>query len=95
MFDLPVVERSERKAAAEFRHFLLDEGFQMTQYSVYARLLGGHDRVAALERKIAARVPLEGSVHIMTITDKQYESIRTFQGGRRGSPKNPDQLRLF
>lgn len=95
MFDLPVIERAERKAAAKFRHFLLDQGFQMTPYSIYTRLLGGHDKVSALERRIASRVPSEGSVYVMTITDKQYENIKTFQGGRRGSPKNPDQLQLF
>ena len=29
MFDLPVVEKAERRAAAEFRNHLLDLGFEM------------------------------------------------------------------
>jgi len=37
MFDLPVVEKAERKAATEFRNALLDLGFEMSQFSVYMR----------------------------------------------------------
>lgn len=35
MFDLPVVEKSERKAATEFRNTLRDMGFEMSQFSVH------------------------------------------------------------
>ena len=38
MFDLPVVEKAERKAATDFRNALLDMGFEMSQFSVYLRL---------------------------------------------------------
>jgi CRISPR-associated protein Cas2 len=95
MFDLPVVEKKERKAATAFRNFLLDQGFHMAQYSVYYRLLVGRDAAQAMERKIAVKVPEEGSVHILAITDKQYENITTFQGCRAGAPKKPEQLVLF
>ena len=37
MFDLPVVLKEERKAATAFRNSLLDMGFEMSQFSVYAR----------------------------------------------------------
>lgn len=95
MFDLPVVEREDRRAATRFRDYLLDEGFHMGQYSVYLRLLDGRDSADALMRRIEANVPSRGSIHILTITDKQYENIRTFQGKRRGNPKKPEQLQLF
>lgn len=95
MFDLPVSETSERKAATAFRNVLLDQGFHMAQYSVYYRLLAGRDAAMAMERKIQSSVPNDGSVHVLTITDKQYENIRTYQGGRRDAPKKPEQLTLF
>lgn len=41
MFDLPVVEKAERKAATEFRNALLDMGFEMSQFSVYMRFCTG------------------------------------------------------
>ncbi|MBT4702151.1 MAG: CRISPR-associated endonuclease Cas2 [Rhodospirillaceae bacterium] len=95
MFDLPVVEPEERKAATRFRNSLLDQGFHMAQFSIYYRLLSGRDAAQALERKISASVPAEGSVNILTITDKQYENIKSFKGSRAEEPKKPDQLKLF
>jgi len=95
MFDLPVTEKSERRAATGFRHFLLDQGFHMGQFSVYYRLLSGRDAASAMEQKIHREVPSEGSVHVLTITDKQYENIKTYTGKRAGSPEKPDQLTLF
>ena len=37
MFDLPVGTDKERKRATKFRNFLLDEGFSMSQFSVYLK----------------------------------------------------------
>ena len=36
-FDLPVMTKKQRKVATQFRKSLLDDGYQMIQYSVYAR----------------------------------------------------------
>ena len=41
LFDLPVIEKKERKAATDFRNFLLDNGFSMVQYSIYTKLFYG------------------------------------------------------
>lgn len=95
MFDLPVMEPEERKAATGFRNFLLDQGFNMAQFSVYYRLLSGKDAADSMEKKIQAGVPNRGSVHILTITDKQYETMRVFQGKRQESTKKAQQLTLF
>ena len=95
MFDLPVIEKEDRKAATKFRHFLLDQGFVMAQFSVYYRFVSGKDRGGALERKIQNNLPEYGSVQIVSITDKQYENIKTFTGGRRESHKKREQLILF
>ena len=40
MFDLPTETHSQRKSAAKFRKFLLDEGFEMVQFSVYVQFTG-------------------------------------------------------
>ncbi|HCX96883.1 MAG TPA: CRISPR-associated endonuclease Cas2, partial [Spirochaetaceae bacterium] len=37
MFDLPVSTREQRRAATRFRKMLLERGFLMMQFSVYAR----------------------------------------------------------
>ena len=95
MFDLPVVEDSDRKAATRFRSSLMDLGFSMAQYSIYFRLLGGYDQARVMERKIESLLPPHGRVNILTITDKQYERMKVFTGTRKDEPEKPTQLTLF
>jgi CRISPR-associated protein Cas2 len=96
LFDLPVGTKKERKAATKFRHALLDLGFEMSQFSVYLKFTAGKEQAEALERQVEAAMPLSGKVHVVQITDKQYENIRTYRGKKREpSPKNPNQLALF
>lgn len=96
MFDLPVGSRAEMHAATRFRQFLLDEGFEKSQFSVYARFCNGKEQFEAYMRRIEANLPARGEIHILTFTDRQYENIVRFSGQRRRRPrKNPDQLALF
>ena len=46
MFDLPVIEKEDRKAATDFRKALLDNGFMMSQYSVYNEILWKKRKIA-------------------------------------------------
>jgi CRISPR-associated protein Cas2 len=96
LFDLPVGTKKERKAAGKFRLSLLDLGFEMSQFSVYLKFCAGKEQAEAIERRVEAGMPPSGKVHLVQITDKQYENIRTYRGRKREpSPKNPNQLALF
>ena len=96
LFDLPVLSKKERKAATKFRNFLLDEGFQMAQYSVYMRLCAGKEQLESRVRKLRGNLPPTGKVHIVAITDKQYENMICFDGRKREPDrKTPDQFVLF
>lgn len=96
LFDLPTTTPKERKAYTQFRDFLLDNAFEMAQYSVYVRHANGKDAVQAIIRKVDAAMPAEGKVDILQFTDKQYENIVCLRGGRRNeSKKNPEQLVMF
>jgi CRISPR-associated protein Cas2 len=95
MFDLPTVEKSDRKAATKFRNFLLDQGFAMAQFSVYYRMVSGKDKGHTLEMKIRANLPEFGAVQIVSITDKQYENIKVFNGKKRENSEKREQLLLF
>lgn len=96
LFDLPVVEKKERKEASKFRLFLKDLGFEMAQLSVYVRHTPGKEAVEAYRKKIQASLPSGGKVDILQFTDKQYENIISFRGTKRDSPKkNPEQFVLF
>ena len=96
LFDLPVVEKAERKEASTFRLFLKDLGFEMAQFSVYIRHTPGKEAVEAYRKKIESALPSQGKVDILQFTDKQYENIISFRGTKRDSPnQNPEQLLLF
>ena len=83
MFDLPVVTRRQRKRATKFRNDLLDLGFQMAQYSVYMKFCGQRDAADALAGRVERRVPAQGRVSILIVTDKQYGRMRVFNGGTK------------
>lgn len=96
LFDLPVSTKVQRSAATRFRNHLLDHGFEMSQYSVYLRHCSGKEQASALARRVENAIPQEGRVHMIQITDKQYENIQTFRGrNREQSLRNSDQLVMF
>ena len=96
MFDLPVVEKAERKAATDFRNSLLDMGFEMSQFSVYMRFCTSQSQIDTYCTQVEKSLPIGGKVNILQFTDKQYERIITFQGkAKQPALKSPDQFSLF
>lgn len=96
LFDLPVATRKERKAATKFRKFLLDQGFEMSQFSVYLRFCAGKEQTETYTKRIEKNVPETGKVHILCFTDRQYETIICFDGRKREpTRRNPQQYALF
>lgn len=95
LFDLPVVEKKERKDATDFRNFLLDNGFCMVQYSIYMKLLSGKEVCRKYYKLIQEHLPAEGKVDILMITDKQYGNIISYNAGTKQEKKQQGQLLLF
>lgn len=96
MFDLPVVEKKERKAATDFRNALLDMGFEMAQFSVYMRFCTSQAQIDTYCRNLEEILPDGGKVNILIFTDKQYERIISYQGrAKQSAKKSPDQYELF
>lgn len=79
-FDLPVKEKSAQKAASKFRNFLIKDGYTMIQYSVYTRVCNGNDAVVTHKRRLNNNLPPNGSVRLLVITEKQYESMQILLG---------------
>ena len=79
-FDLPVKTPAERRNASRFRSFLLNDGYHMIQYSVYARVCNGADAVQKHRERLKAALPDNGSIRMLVITEKQYESIEILLG---------------
>lgn len=96
MFDLPVMTDSQRKNATRFRNDLLDEGFEMSQYSVYMRFYGSREKADAATKRILKRVPVLGKVSILQFTDKQFENIVSYTNTQPTTPaKKTEQLTLL
>lgn len=97
-FDLPVKTRSERKRATDFRKFLTDDGFQMIQFSVYARPCVTFARQQTHLRRIRSVIPEEGSVRVIFITKAQWERAFIIHGRPAKevpAEEMPEQLQLW
>lgn len=96
MFDLPTDTPAARKAYARFRRVLIEDGFTMMQFSVYARHCASIDNAEIHATRVGRHVPGEGEVRVLTITDKQWGRIRVFVGKKRvPTPPSPAQLEFF
>jgi CRISPR-associated protein Cas2 len=96
MFDLPVMTDEQRKRASGFRNELLDRGYVMAQFSIYMRHFPSPEASEAAGAIVKKLVPPEGKVNVLAITDKQYERMETFYGGRPATKrKKPEQFELF
>ena len=56
-FDLPVVTRAERRAYTVFRRFLLNDGYDMIQFSIYGRILNGNDAETKHMKRLVDNLP--------------------------------------
>jgi CRISPR-associated protein Cas2 len=96
LFDLPVETPLQRRAYTHFRKDLLDDGFTMMQYSVYQRHCASPENATVHTNRMGARVPAEGEVRFLVITDKQFEKVVTFVGKKRKrAAPSPAQLEFF
>ncbi|MBS0443039.1 MAG: CRISPR-associated endonuclease Cas2 [Proteobacteria bacterium] len=96
-FDLPVVTKSERRAYTQFRRFLLNDGYDMIQFSVYGRILNGNDAEEKHMKRLLDNLPPEGSVRVLSVTEKQYASMKLLVGMPLFQEKqvNAAQILLF
>ena len=75
IFDLPVTTDSEKRAYRTFRKFLIKNGFEMLQYSVYIRTCPDRSFARKFYRKIKLNSPKKGDIRLLTITEKQFEDM--------------------
>jgi CRISPR-associated protein Cas2 len=97
-FDLPVKTAEQRKRATDFRKFLLDDGYQMIQFSVYARPCVTFARQETHLRRLRLSVPPEGAVRAIFITKAQWERAYIMHGrpAREAPPEPlPEQILLW
>ena len=79
-FDLPVVTKAERRAYTAFRRFLVNDGYDMIQFSVYGRILNGQDALEKHYKRLVDNLPPEGSVRCLSVTEKQFAGMKLLVG---------------
>lgn len=96
-FDLPTVTKAEKRAYTLFRRFLLQDGYDMIQWSVYGRMVNGFDASEKHLKRLSTNLPGEGSVRCLQVSEKQFASMKILVGRRSFQEKtvNAQQLLLF
>ena len=79
-FDLPMVTRTERRAYTIFRRFLINDGYDMIQFSIYGRILNGNDAEIKHMKRLVDNLPHAGSVRCLSVTEKQFASMKLLVG---------------
>ncbi|MDR0847655.1 MAG: CRISPR-associated endonuclease Cas2 [Propionibacteriaceae bacterium] len=96
MFDLPVKTKPQRRASSDFRHLLLDNGFQMAQLSVYVRFSPSVHSLLPTLRTIKHCIPPGGEVRILTVTDREWATaLRYVNSVEETQEEEPEQLTIF
>ena len=69
----------------------------MLQFSVYARVCNGNDAVKKHEGRLRASLPPNGSIRLLVVTEKQYQSIQILLGNYQpeDAPFACEQLSFF
>lgn len=95
-FDLPTETSEERKIYARFRKELLQDGFNMFQFSIYSRHCASRENADVHINRIKGFLPEKGHIGIMCITDKQFGMMEIYYGKKqREAQKEVMQLELF
>lgn len=96
MFDLPVETKAQRREATRFRQALLDWGFTMVQFSVYAKYWPSGGQNHSTLRQIQSHLPEGGQVRVIGITDRQWATGLHFEQAKKQKTEDaPEQLTIF
>lgn len=95
-FDLPTTTKRERKRYTRFRKDIMQDGFELFQWSIYLRHCMSRENADAHVARVKKLLPSKGHVVIMSITDKQFGMMEIFRGlDQIKSPAAATQLEMF
>ena len=96
LFDLPTETAAERKTAAAFRKKIINDGFQMFQFSIYLRHCASRENADVHISRVRKLIPEKGKIGIMCVTDKQFGMMEIYHGRKITSAALPvQQLEMF
>ena len=95
-FDLPTETKKDRRAATRFRKNLLNDGFNMFQFSIYMRFCASKENTEVHIKRVKHSLPEYGKIGILYVTDHQFGKMQLFYGQKSVALEKPSQqLELF
>lgn len=91
LFDLPVETTAQRREYSKFRKLLIKSGFIMMQESVYSKLALNQTVANSVINNVRLNKPSSGIVQLLTITEKQYNSMEFIVGEKVGDVIDNDE----
>lgn len=97
LFDLPTNTKEDRRLATKFRQFLLSDGFDMLQYSVYTRLCANRDIAEKHLLRVKMNAPRNGSIRLLYLTEHQFADMQIIAGEKTTQEKkvSVEQMTFF
>ncbi|MBP7875505.1 CRISPR-associated endonuclease Cas2 [Candidatus Woesebacteria bacterium] len=80
MFDLPVKTKLLRKVYTSFHKYLLKNGFDMIQFSIYTRHCPNYDAANGQVVRLSRAAPKRGSIRYLIVTEKQFAEMGILAG---------------
>lgn len=87
LFDIPVEPESSKKQYMKFRKFLLNNGYDMLQFSVYTRFCRNDSDANKHQKRLQKYAPKVGNVRSIKITESQYENMLILVGEKTTQEK--------
>ncbi len=97
LFDLPTKEKIERKRYMKFRKFLINDGYDMIQYSIYSRFCKGIEGVDKHLDRLQNNLPPDGHIRSLVVTDRQFGNMKLLLGEKTAQEEriSCEHLTLF
>lgn len=93
-FDLPTTSAKAKREYVLFRRFLLKDGYDMLQWSVYGRIVNGVDSMQTHLKRLEANLPPAGSVRCLTVSEKQFAQMKILVGEPKKQEKTVNAIQM-
>ena len=80
VYDLPVIEESDKRIYSRFHTNIIKLGFYMLQYSIYVKVINNDTSLKQYISKVEKIIPEKGNIIIIKITEKQYQDMLYLRG---------------
>lgn len=93
-FDLPTLTKADKRAYVMFRRFLIQDGYDMIQWSVYGRIVNGFDDMQVHLGRLSRNLPNDGSVRALQVSEKQFAQMKLLVGQPKLQEKTVNAVQL-